>query len=122
MILLGIQKITGPNIDQYYGLVFFIGTAIFISTSAIILYCGTRELKRLKDINALFTRYNYVYEKMPAHAKKRGRVLNQYGVNVDAEEEFASFVNKYYLICDLPYEERDPRKWNKKNIGKYFSR
>ena len=122
MILLGIQKITGPNINQYYSLVFFIGTAVFISTSAIILYCGTRELKRLKDINALFTRYNYVYEKMPAHAKKRGIVLNQYGVNVDAEEEFASFVNKYYLICDLPYEERDPRKWNKKNIGKYFSR
>lgn len=62
-----------------------------------------------------------LYEKMPAHAKKNGRVLNQYGINVNAEEEFTSFVNKYYLICDLPYEDRDPSKWNKKNIGRYFS-
>ena len=30
-------------------------------------------------------------------------------------------VNSCFISCSLPREKRDPLKWDKKNIGKYFS-
>lgn len=107
--------------SQHYFYAYSVATIIFIAMIAVILYCCKNEIKRLKDVNALFARYVYVYEKIPAYAKKSGLVLNDHGVQVIAEDEFVSFLDRYYLICDLPYEDRDPSKWNKKNIGKYFS-
>lgn len=107
--------------SQHYFYAYSVATIIFIAMTAVILYCCKKEIKRLKDVNALFARYAYVYEKMPSYAKKSGLVLNEYGVQVIAEDEFTAFMDRYYLICDLPYEERDPLKWDEKNIGKYFS-
>lgn len=107
--------------SQHYFYTYSIATIVFIAIIAVILYCCKNEIKRLKDVNALFARYAYVYGKMPAYAKKSGLVLNDHGIQVVTEDEFTAFLNSYYLICDLPYEERDPSKWNKKNIGKYFS-
>lgn len=63
----------------------------------------------------------YVYEKMPEYAKRKGKVLNQHGVTVEAEEEFQAFMNSCFISCSLPREKRDPLKWEKKNIGRYFS-
>ena len=107
--------------SQHYFYAYSVATIIFMAMTAVILYCCNKEIKRLKDVNALFTRYVYVYEKMPSYAKKSGLVLNEHGVQVIAEDEFTAFMDRYYLICDLPYEERDPSKWDQKNIGRYFS-
>jgi hypothetical protein len=107
--------------SQHYFYAFSIATIIFITITFVVFYCVKREMKKLKDVNTLFSRYNHVYEKMPNYAKKSGIVRNEHGVGVIAEDEFESFLNRYYLICDLPHNERDPKKWNKKNIGRYFS-
>lgn len=39
----------------------------------------------------------------------------------EAEREFQAFMNSCFISCSLPREKRDPLKWDKKNIGKYFS-
>lgn len=53
--------------------------------------------------------------------KKKDSVLNQHGITVEAEREFQAFMNSCFISCSLPREKRDPLKWDKKNIGKYFS-
>lgn len=39
----------------------------------------------------------------------------------EADEDFHAFMNSCNIFCNLPYEKRDPLKWDKKNIGRYFS-
>ena len=41
---------------------------------------------------------------MPEYAKRKGRVLNQHGVTVEAEEEFQAFMNSCFISCSLPRE------------------
>lgn len=105
----------------YYLPMSLLAGVLFLGIASIIVRSTKKNIAILKDINGLYARYCYVYEKMPAYAKKRGRTLNQYGVMVEAEEDFHAFLYSCYLSCSLPYEERDPNKWNKKNIGRYFS-
>ena len=94
---------------------------LFLGVASVIVRTTKKLVATLKDINGLYARYCYVYEKMPEYAKRKGRVLNQYGVTVEAEEEFQAFMNSCFIFCSLPREQRDPLKWDKKNIGKYFS-
>ena len=99
----------------------FLALAIAIGIASVIFRTTKKLVTTLKDINGLYARYCYVYEKMPEYAKRKGRVLNQHGVTVEAEEEFQAFMNSCFISCSLPREKRDPLKWDKKNIGKYFS-
>lgn len=77
--------------------------------------------KEVKCQVVKYARYCYVYERMPEYAKRKGSVLNQHGITVEAEREFQAFMNSCFISCSLPREERDPLKWDKKNIGRYFS-
>lgn len=94
---------------------------LFLGIASVIFRTTKKLVTTLKDINGLYARYCYIYEKMPEYAKRKGRVLNQHGVTVEAEEEFQAFMNSCHIFCSLPREERDPLKWDKKNIGRYFS-
>lgn len=106
---------------EYYLPMFSFAGILFLGIASIIVCSAKRNITILKDVNGLYARYCYVYSKMPAHAKKTGQVQNQYGVTVNADEDFHAFMNSCNIFCNLPYEERDPSKWDKKNIGRYFS-
>lgn len=105
----------------YYLPMYSLAGILFISIASVIFRTTKKLVTTLRDINGLYARYCYVYEKMPEYAKRKGRVLNQHGVTVEAEEEFQAFMNSCFISCSLPYEKRDPLKWDQKNIGKYFS-
>ena len=105
----------------YYLPMYSLAGILFIGIASVIFRTTKKLVTTLKDINGLYARYCYVYEKMPEYAKRKGRVLNQHGVTVEAEEEFQAFMNSCFISCSLPREKRDPLKWDKKNIGKYFS-
>lgn len=105
----------------YYLPMYSLAGILFIGIASVIFHTTKKLVTTLRDINGLYARYCYVYEKMPEYAKRKGRVLNQHGVTVEAEEEFQAFMNSCYIFCNLPREERDPLKWEKKNIGRYFS-
>ena len=94
---------------------------LFIGVASVIIRTTKKLVVTLKDINGLYARYCYVYERMPEYAKRKGRVLNQYGVSVEAEEEFQAFMHSCFIFCRLPREDRDPLKWDERNIGRYFS-
>ena len=105
----------------YYLPMYSLAGILFIGIASVIFHTTKKLVTTLRDINGLYARYCYVYEKMPEYAKRKGRVLNQHGVTVEAKEEFQAFMNSCYIFCNLPREERDPLKWEKKNIGRYFS-
>ena len=105
----------------YYLPMYSLAGILFIGIASVIFRTTKKLVTTLKDINGLYARYCYVYERMPEYAKRKGKVLNQHGVTVEAEEEFQAFMNSCFISCSLPREERDPLKWDKKNIGKYFS-
>lgn len=105
----------------YYLPMYSLAGILFFGIASVIVRTTKKLVATLKDINGLYARYCYIYEKMPEYAKRKGRVLNQHGVTVEAEEEFQAFMNSCFISCSLPHEKRDPLKWDKKNIGKYFS-
>lgn len=105
----------------YYLPMYSLAGILFFGIASVIFRTTKKLVTTLKDINGLYARYCYVYEKMPEYAKRKGRVLNQHGVTVEAEREFQAFMNSCFISCSLPREKRDPLKWDKKNIGKYFS-
>ena len=105
----------------YYLPMYSLAGILFFGIASVIFRTTKKLVTTLKDINGLYARYCYVYERMPEYAKRKGRVLNQHGVTVEAEEEFQAFMNSCFISCSLPREKRDPLKWDKKNIGKYFS-
>lgn len=109
------------SMKGYYLPMYSLAGISFLGIASVIVRTTKKLVATLKDINGLYARYCYVYEKMPEYAKRKGRVLNQHGVTVEAEEEFQAFMNSCFISCSLPREERDPLKWDKKNIGRYFS-
>lgn len=105
----------------YYLPMYSLAGILFIGIASVIFRTTKKLVTTLKDINGLYARYCYVYERMPEYAKRKGSVLNQHGITVEAEREFQAFMNSCFISCSLPREERDPLKWDEKNIGKYFS-
>ena len=77
----------------YYLPMYSLAGILFLGIASVIFRTTKKLVVTLKDINGLYARYCYVYEKMPEYAKRKDRVLNQHGVTVEAEEEFQAFVN-----------------------------